>query len=70
MLVAATLRNFDDKTGHFKLSETTIENLGAVALSYFLVLSLMGLDLSKLATVALPLLIFTSRKLHRIIMGI
>ena len=57
MLVAATLRNFDDKTGHFKLSETTIENLGAVALSYFLVLSLMGLDLSKLATVALPLLI-------------
>lgn len=57
MLVAATLRNLDDKIGRFKLSETTIENLGAVALSYFLVLSLMGLDLSKLATVALPLLI-------------
>ncbi len=57
MLVAATIRNIDDKTGALKLSDMTIENLGAVALSYFLVLSLMGLDLSKLATVALPLLI-------------
>lgn len=57
MLVAATLRNIDDKNNTFKLSNATIENLGAVALSYFLVLSLMGLDLSKLATVALPLLV-------------
>ena len=57
MLVAAILRNIDDKTHFVKLSENGLENLGHVALSYFLVLSLMGLDLSKLASVALPLLV-------------
>jgi ESS family glutamate:Na+ symporter len=57
MLVAGLIRNLDDQTGWLKLSESTIENLGGVALSYFLALSLMGLDLSKLSSVALPLLI-------------
>ena len=57
MLVAAVLRNIDDNTRFLQLSENGLENLGHVALSYFLVLSLMGLDLSKLASVALPLLV-------------
>ena len=55
--VAAVLRNIDDNTRFLQLSENGLENLGHVALSYFLVLSLMGLDLSKLASVALPLLV-------------
>ena len=57
MLVAAMIRNLDDHTGWLKLSENAIENVGGVALSFFLVLSLMSLDLSKLSSVALPLLI-------------
>ncbi len=57
MLVAALIRNIDDKVQYLALSHTTLENLGGVALSYFLVLSLMGLDLSQLVNVALPIIV-------------
>ncbi|MFO1373673.1 MAG: sodium/glutamate symporter [Agitococcus sp.] len=57
MLAAATLRNLNDAFQWLKFDDQQIEQLGGVALSYFLVLSLMGLDLSKLSAVALPLII-------------
>ncbi len=55
MLVAAILRNFDDLTGWLRLSQKTIDDLGTVALSLFLVLALMTLKLWELAGLALPL---------------
>ena len=43
MLVAAAIRNLDDATGLVGLSQRTIDDLGGVALSLFLVLALMTL---------------------------
>jgi ESS family glutamate:Na+ symporter len=56
MLAGAAVRNLDDTTGGIDLSQRTIENVGAVALSLFLAMAMMTLDLSNLATLALPLL--------------
>lgn len=56
MLVAAAIRNFDDYTGLLKLSHRFINDFGAVALSLFLVLALMTLQLWELAGLALPIL--------------
>jgi ESS family glutamate:Na+ symporter len=55
MLVAAVIRNFDDLTGWLRLSQKTIDDLGTVALSLFLVMALMTLKLWELAGLALPL---------------
>jgi ESS family glutamate:Na+ symporter len=57
MLVAAGIRNVDDATGLFGLSQAVIDDIGSVALSLFLVLALMTLQLWQLAAVALPMLI-------------
>jgi len=57
MLVAALIRNIDDVTGLVKLPERTIEDLGNVALSLFLVMALMTLKLWELAGLALPLVV-------------
>lgn len=57
MLVAALIRNIDDRTGWFGLSSRALDLLGAVALSLFLVMALMTLDLTKLAGLALPLIV-------------
>jgi ESS family glutamate:Na+ symporter len=56
MLVASVIRNFDDLTGWIGLSQRTIDDIGSVALSLFLVLALMTLKLWELAALALPLL--------------
>lgn len=56
MLAAALIRNLDDRLRWLRLSEPAVEALGGIALSYFLVMSLMSLELWKLAAVALPLL--------------
>lgn len=56
MLVAAALRNLDDATGWLGISQKIIDDVGNVALSFFLVLALMTLQLHLLAAVALPLL--------------
>ncbi len=55
MLVAAIIRNVDDATGLIGLSQRTIDDLGSVALSLFLVLALMTLRLWELAGLALPM---------------
>ena len=55
MLVAAIIRNVDDATGVVGLSQRTIDDLGSVALSLFLVLALMTLRLWELSGLALPM---------------
>jgi glutamate:Na+ symporter, ESS family len=57
MLVAAVIRNVDDLTGLFGLSQRTIDDVGNVALSIFLVLALMTLRLWELVGLATPLAI-------------
>jgi ESS family glutamate:Na+ symporter len=56
MLIAALIRNVDDQTGWFGLSQRFIGQFGAVSLSLFLVLALMTLKLWELASLALPLI--------------
>ncbi len=55
MLAAAALRNLDDATGLLGISQRLMDDLGSVALSFFLVLALMTLRLWELAGLALPL---------------
>jgi glutamate:Na+ symporter, ESS family len=57
MLVAAAIRNVDDATGIFGLSQRRIDDLGMAALSLFLVLALMNLRLEQLIGLAAPLAI-------------
>lgn len=57
MIVAALMRNLDDATGWLGLSQDVLDDVGNVALSFFLVMALMTLELWKLAAVALPLLV-------------
>ena len=57
MLVAAVFRNLDDFTGMFRLSQRTIDDVGNIALSLFLVMALMTLRLWELAGLVIPLLV-------------
>ena len=57
MLVAAVIRNVDDLTGLFGLSQRTLDDVGNVALSIFLVMALMTLRLWDLVGLAAPLAI-------------
>jgi len=57
MLVAAVCRNLDDLTGMFRLSQQTIDDVGNIALSLFLVMALMTLRLWELAGLVIPLLV-------------
>jgi glutamate:Na+ symporter, ESS family len=57
MIVAALLRNLDDATGVVKVSQRTIDDLGNVALSLFLVMALMTLRLWELAGLVVPLIL-------------
>jgi ESS family glutamate:Na+ symporter len=55
MLVAAALRAVDDATGRLRLDTALVEDLGHVALSFFLAQALMSLRLWELGGLALPL---------------
>ena len=57
MLIAAIVRNLDDVTGVFGLSQQVVDDLGNIALSLFLVMALMTLRLWELAGLVIPLLI-------------
>jgi ESS family glutamate:Na+ symporter len=57
MTVAAILRNVDDVAGTIGISQRTIDDLGSVALSIFLVMALMTLRLWELAGAVVPLLV-------------
>ena len=55
MLAAIVLRNLDEFTGWLGISQATIDDLGTVALAFFIVIALMTLKLWQLAGLALPL---------------
>ncbi len=57
MLVAAVFRNVDDFSGAIGMSQRTIDDLGTVALSIFLVMALMTLRLWELAGLVVPLIV-------------
>jgi ESS family glutamate:Na+ symporter len=57
MIVAAFVRNFDDWTGTIGISQKTMDDLGEVALTLFLVMALMTLRLWELAGVVIPLFV-------------
>jgi ESS family glutamate:Na+ symporter len=57
MTVAAVIRNVDDVVGTIGISQRTIDDLGTVALSIFLVMALMTLRLWQLAGAVVPLLV-------------
>jgi ESS family glutamate:Na+ symporter len=57
MLAAAVLRNLDDATRIFGISQRVIDDLGSVALALFIVMALMTLKLWELVGLALPMVI-------------
>ena len=60
MLVAAAMRNLDDWLGWVGLSQRSIDDLGNVALSLFLVMALITLRLWEIANLAVPLAIIVA----------
>lgn len=63
MLVAAVIRNIDDYTNLIGLSQKLLDDIGNVALSLFLVIALMTLDLWKLSGLALPMIVILAVQL-------
>jgi ESS family glutamate:Na+ symporter len=57
MVVAAVVRNVDDRTGWFRIDARAIGVVAGVALALFLALALMSLELWKIAGLALPMLV-------------
>lgn len=57
MVLAALVRNLDDRFGWFRLDMCAIETLGGIALALFLVIALMDLKLWQLAGLAVPMLV-------------
>jgi ESS family glutamate:Na+ symporter len=57
MVVAAAVRNLDDRFRLFRLDVRALEALGVMALALFLVVALMDLKLWQLAGLALPMLV-------------
>jgi ESS family glutamate:Na+ symporter len=57
MVVAAVVRNVDDRTGWFRVDARAVGVVAGVALALFLVIALMGLELWKIAGLALPMLV-------------
>jgi ESS family glutamate:Na+ symporter len=57
MVVAAVVRNVDDRTGWFRLDGRAVGAIASVSLALFLVIALMSLELWKIAGLALPMLV-------------
>ncbi|MGB8508500.1 MAG: sodium/glutamate symporter, partial [Pyrinomonadaceae bacterium] len=60
MVLAALVRNLDDRFGWFRVNARAVEMLGGIALALFLVIALMSLELWKLAELAVPMIIILS----------
>ena len=56
MVLAAVVRNVDERTGWFRVDARAVGLIAAVALALFLVIALMSLELWKIAGLALPML--------------
>jgi glutamate:Na+ symporter, ESS family len=63
LVLAAVVRNLDDRLGWLRLDARAIEVLGGIALALFLVIALMSLELWKIAGLALPMLVILSVQL-------
>ncbi len=57
MIVAALIRNLDDRYGFLRISQPDVDALGKVALYLFIVMALVTLRLWELARLALPLIV-------------
>lgn len=57
MVVAAAVRNADDRFAWLRIDARAIELIGVVSLALFLIIALMGLELWKLAGLAVPMLV-------------
>jgi ESS family glutamate:Na+ symporter len=57
MIVAAVVRNLDDRYGWLNLDTRAVDALGTIALALFLVIALMDLKLWQLAGLAVPMLV-------------
>ncbi len=57
LVLAAVVRNLDDRLGWLKLDARAIEVIGGIALALFLVIALMSLELWKIAGLALPMIV-------------
>ena len=57
MVVAAVVRNVDDRTGWFRVDARAVGAIAGVALALFLAIALMGLELWRIAGLALPMLV-------------
>ncbi|MCA1594155.1 MAG: sodium/glutamate symporter [Acidobacteria bacterium] len=60
MVLAALVRNLDDRFGWFGVNARAVEVLGGIALALFLVIALMNLELWKLAGLAVPMIVILS----------
>ncbi len=66
MFIAAIIRNLDDLTKLIGLSQRTLDDIGHVSLSLFLVLALMTLKLWELAGLVLPLIVILAAQVTMI----
>jgi ESS family glutamate:Na+ symporter len=57
MIVAAAIRNLDDRAQALGIEQRTVDDLGTIALSLFLSMALMSLRLWELLDLALPLFV-------------
>ena len=57
MVVAAVVRNVDERTGWFRVDGRAVGAIASVSLALFLVIALMSLELWKIAGLALPMLV-------------
>ncbi|HVF44873.1 MAG TPA: sodium/glutamate symporter [Pyrinomonadaceae bacterium] len=57
MVVAAVVRNVDERTGWFRLDARAVGVVAGVSLGLFLVVALMSLELWKIVGLALPMLV-------------
>jgi glutamate:Na+ symporter, ESS family len=67
MIVAACLRNLDDWTGMIGMSQKTMDDVGEVALTLFLVMALMTLRLWELAGVVVPLFVILAMQVALVV---
>jgi glutamate:Na+ symporter, ESS family len=56
MLAAAAIRNLADATGALSIDQRLVDDVGTIALSLFLAMALMSLNLIELLALALPML--------------
>lgn len=68
MIVAAIMRNLDDKFKFIKIDQRAVDDLGTMALSLFLSMALMTLRIWELLDLAIPVLIILVAQ--TILMGI